>query len=68
LDVERAMLFDLGGNRDETPPDSDILRKIVKEFDESFVAGHVQQDKIEHYENIGLTGVIVDFRTLRGLI
>ncbi len=67
IGVERAMLFDLGGNRDNVPPDTDIMRKIAEGFDESFVAGHIRQDNIEHYENIGLTGVIVDFRTLRGL-
>lgn len=65
-DVQRALLFDLGGIRDKKPPDLNITRKLTSNFEEAYLIGHVQQGDVGHLEDAGLTGAIIDFRTLEG--
>ena len=63
-DVKQAMLFDLGGNRDKKTPDLKVMKTIAGRFGKSYVAGHILQEDIEHLENIGLSGAIIDFRSM----
>ena len=64
LEIDCGMLFDLGGNRDGRTPDIDAMKKIADRFSRSYVAGHIQKADIEHLENVGLTGAIMDFKSL----
>ncbi len=64
LEIDTGMLFDLGGNRDCLVPDLNAMKKITGRFSRSYVAGHIQMSDIGHLENVGLTGAIMDFRSM----
>jgi hypothetical protein len=58
------MLFDLGGLRDRTPPDPDIISKIAGHFKEFYISGHIPEANIDALERSGINGLILDFRTM----
>ena len=60
--VQKGMLFDLSGIRSRKTPDLGLMQAVAEMFDEAYVAGHVSQEDIQHLENIGLAGLIMDFR------
>jgi len=62
--VSRVMLFDLGGIRDGTPPDLNLVKDIIGRFEESYIAGKFDADGLETMKEQAPTGLIVDFRTL----
>jgi uncharacterized protein related to proFAR isomerase len=59
-----AMIFDLGGVRDRTPPPTEVLRAMVQKFEEVYVAGFVKPDHLGSLEGLGLAGAIMDFRSV----
>jgi uncharacterized protein related to proFAR isomerase len=62
--LQTGMLFDLGGLRDRTPPDPDIVSKFAGHFKEFYVSGHIPGTIIDALENSGVSGLIIDFRTM----
>lgn len=64
LGVRKAMLFDLGGLRDDRPPDTDLVGKLAGKFDDCYVAGHIKPDAITELDSAGATGALIDFRSL----
>jgi len=65
--LQTGMLFDLGGLRDRTPPDASIVSKIASHFEEFYVSGHIPAN-IDALEGSGVSGLIVDFRTMEARV
>jgi uncharacterized protein related to proFAR isomerase len=65
MNVRTALLFDLGGVRDRSQPPLDILRAMVRKFDEVYVAGFVKHETLGSLGGLGLAGVVMDFRSVR---
>jgi uncharacterized protein related to proFAR isomerase len=62
--LQTGMLFDLGGLRDRTPPDPGIVSKLAGHFKELYVSGHIPDANVDALENSGVSGLIMDFRTM----
>ena len=62
--LKTGMLFDLGGLRDRTPPDPNIISKIGGHFEEFYVSGHMPDANVDTLKDSGVSGLIIDFRTM----
>ena len=65
--LKLGMLFDLGSLRDRIPPDIDTITRIAPFFDEFYVSGYLTEKEADALANSGVTGLIIDYRTLGGM-
>lgn len=65
--LQAGMWFDLGGLRDRTPPDPNIISKMAGHFDEFYVSGHMPEASVDALKDSGVSGIVIDFRTLEAM-
>jgi uncharacterized protein related to proFAR isomerase len=62
--LQTGMLFDLGGLRDSTPPDTEVISKLAGHFKEFYVSGHMTDANVDALQDYGVSGLIIDFRAM----
>jgi uncharacterized protein related to proFAR isomerase len=63
-----GLFFDLGGIRDGTASDLSVISGLPARFEEFYFSGHVKRGDIAALENLGVTGIIMDFRNLEDIL
>lgn len=65
-EADSVIFMDLGSHRDRTPVDLGIIGMLKDYFDNVHVSAHVIPEDYGNLEDIGISGIIRDFRKMEG--
>ncbi len=63
-DLDTVIFMDLGSHRDKTPVDIGMLAPLIETFENLYLSAYVIPEDYQNLEEAGITGLIIDFRTI----